>query len=200
MLGPFSLADPNSLSPRAAQEAITLPQPLTRGPHVISLSSSAPRNQAVLLLADARVPLTNFPGSPPTSRSDSLLAKRSTETVCVVGLGSIWPTRLRPWAIKVGPLGPSCPTNQEPYPCVIARDEPGAAPCESWLSLPSIQVSVIDMSSEPDLGALGSYTGGTRGLSGCDCGPIAPQFLTDVPLPPRWHASPWPVCSALQAW
>jgi hypothetical protein len=183
-----------------AQEAITLLQPLTRGPHVVSLSSSAPRNQAVLLLADAQVSLTDFPGSPPTSRSDSLLATRTEETAHVVGLRSIWPTRLRPWAIKAGPLGPSRPTNQELYPCVIARDEPGAAPCESWLSLPSIQVSVIDMSSEPDLGALGSDTGGTRGLSRCDCGPMAPQFLTDVPLLPWWSASLWPGCSALQAW
>jgi hypothetical protein len=67
-------------SHHAAQEAIPLPQPLTRGPHVISLSSSAPRNQMVLLLAGVRVSLTDFPGSPPTLRSDSLLATRSAES------------------------------------------------------------------------------------------------------------------------
>jgi hypothetical protein len=37
----------------------------SRGPHVVSLSSSAPRNQAVLLLADARVPQPTFPGRLP---------------------------------------------------------------------------------------------------------------------------------------
>jgi hypothetical protein len=100
----ISSARPPPLSSRSPHAHGQACDAVTRAPLVIFLVHARmleqTRENCALLQPIAPA---GFPGSPPTSRSDSLLAMRSAETARAVGLGSIRPTQPRLWAIKGDP-------------------------------------------------------------------------------------------------